>query len=336
MRVALVYDLRDDYRAMGYGEEEIAEFDSIETIDAIDSTLQYLGFRSERIGHMGALIPRLLEGSRWDMVFNITEGLYGIAREAQVPALLDAYRIPYTFSDTSVLALTMHKALCKRVVRDLGVPTPDFACVRSAADIESIDLPFPVFAKPLAEGTGKGVSAASVINDRQSLGTVVTGLLERFRQPVLVETYLPGREFTAGIVGTGKEARVIGVAEIILNHRAEAAVYSLSNKEFCEERVSYRLADDPEARMAAEFALAAWRGLECRDAGRIDLRSNADGVPGFMEVNPLAGLHPTHSDLPIIATLAGMDYAGLIRSIMDSTLQRIGTAAPSHLSRARA
>lgn len=336
MRVALVYDLRDDYRVMGYGEEEIAEFDSIETIDAIDSTLRDLGFRTERIGHLGALIPRLLDGSRWDMVFNITEGLYGIAREAQVPALLDAYRIPYTFSDTSVLALTMHKALCKRVVRDLGVPTPDFACVRSAADIESIDLPFPVFAKPLAEGTGKGVSAASVINDRQSLGTVVTELLERFRQPVLVETYLPGREFTAGIVGTGDEARVIGVAEIILNSKAEAAVYSLSNKELCEERVSYRLADDPEARMAAEFALAAWRGLECRDAGRIDLRSNADGVPGFMEVNPLAGLHPTHSDLPIIATLAGMDYAGLIRSIMDSALLRLDTAAPSHLSRARA
>lgn len=336
MRVALVYDLRDDYRVMGYGEEEIAEFDSIETIDAIDSTLRVLGFRTERIGHLGALIPRLLDGSRWDMVFNITEGLYGIAREAQVPALLDAYRIPYTFSDTSVLALTMHKALCKRVVRDLGVPTPDFACVRSAADIESIDLPFPVFAKPLAEGTGKGVSAASVINDCQSLGTVVSELLERFRQPVLVETYLPGREFTAGIVGTGDEARVIGVAEIILNSKAEAAVYSLSNKELCEERVSYRLADDPEARMAAEFALAAWRGLECRDAGRIDLRSNADGVPGFMEVNPLAGLHPTHSDLPIIATLAGMDYAGLIRSIMDSALLRLGTAASSHISRARA
>jgi D-alanine-D-alanine ligase len=336
VRVALVYDLRDDYRVMGYGEEEIAEFDSIETIDAIDSTLRDLGFRTERIGHLGALIPRLLDGSRWDMVFNITEGLYGIAREAQVPALLDAYRIPYTFSDTSVLALTMHKALCKRVVRDLGIPTPDFGCIRSAADIDSIDLPFPVFAKPLAEGTGKGVSAASVINDRKSLGTVVTELLERFRQPVLVETYLPGREFTAGIVGTGDEARVIGVAEIILNSKAEAAVYSLSNKELCEERVSYRLVDDPEARMAAEFALAAWRGLECRDAGRIDLRSNADGVPGFMEVNPLAGLHPTHSDLPIIATLAGMDYAGLIRSIMDSALLRLGTAAPSHLSRARA
>ncbi|HSV97164.1 MAG TPA: D-alanine--D-alanine ligase [Spirochaetota bacterium] len=336
MRIALAYDLRDDYRAMGYGEEEVAEFDSIETIDAIDSALRELGFRTERIGHLGALIPRLLDGSRWDMVFNVTEGLYGIAREAQVPALLDAYRIPYTFSDTSVLALTMHKALCKRVVRDLGIPTPDFVSIASPREIDSIDLPLPLFAKPLAEGTGKGVSAASVITDRHALREVVTGLLARHRQPVLVETYLPGREFTAGIVGTGEEARVIGVAEIILNHNAEAAVYSLSNKELCEERVSYRLADDPEACMAAEFALAAWRGLECRDAGRIDLRSNADGVPGFMEVNPLAGLHPTHSDLPIIATLAGMDYNELIRSIMDSALLRLGPAAPSHINRARA
>ncbi len=336
MRVALAYDLRDDYRAMGYGEEDVAEFDSIETIDAIDSALLELGFETDRIGHLGALIPRLLDGSRWDIVFNVTEGLYGIAREAQVPAILDAYQIPYTFSDTSVLALTMHKALCKRVVRDLGVPTPDFTSISSPREIDSIDLPFPLFAKPLAEGTGKGVCAASVIADRDALRDVVTMLLARYRQPVLIETYLPGREFTAGIVGTGENARVIGVAEIILNDNAEAAVYSLSNKELCEERVSYRLAEDPEARMAAEFALSAWRGLECRDAGRIDLRSGADGVPGFMEVNPLAGLHPTHSDLPIIATLAGIDYIELIRSIMDSALARIPDADRSHFRRTRA
>ncbi len=333
MRVALAYDLRDDYRAMGYGEEEVAEFDSIETIDAIDTALCGLGFSTERIGHLGSLLPRLIEGARWDIVFNIAEGLYGTAREAQVPALLDAYRIPYTFSDASVLALSMHKALCKRVVRDLGIPTPDFATIASVHEIDSIDLPFPLFAKPLAEGTGKGVCAASVIADRGELRSVVTGLLARYRQSVLVETYLPGREFTAGILGTGADARVIGVAEIILGRDAEASVYSLANKELCEERVHYRLADDDEARQAAEYALAAWRGLECRDAGRIDLRSNADGVPGFMEVNPLAGLHPTHSDLPIIATLAGMSYNELIRSIMDSTLARLGEAGPSHFSR---
>lgn len=336
MRAALAYDLRDDYRAMGYGEEEVAEFDSIETIEAIDSALRRLGYATERIGHLGAILPRLLSGERWDIVFNITEGLYGIAREAQVPALLDAYRIPYTFSDTSVLALTMHKALCKRVVRDLGVPTPDFVCVHSPEEIESIDLPFPLFVKPLAEGTGKGVSAASVIRDRESLEAVVRGLLERYRQPVLVETYLPGREFTAGIVGTGAEARVIGVAEIILNRNAEESVYSLANKELCEERVTYRLADDHEALCAADYALAAWRGLECRDAGRIDLRSNGEGRPEFMEVNPLAGLHPTHSDLPIIATLAGIEYDELIRSIMDSALARLGEMKGARTGRPRA
>ncbi|HNU90539.1 MAG TPA: D-alanine--D-alanine ligase [Spirochaetota bacterium] len=323
MRVALAYDLRDDYRAMGYGEEEVAEFDSVETIEAIEASLSRLGYSTERIGSLPAILPRLLSGERWDIVFNITEGLYGIAREAQVPAILDAYRLPYTFSDASVLALTMHKALCKRVVRDLGLPTPDFVCIHSPEETASIDLSFPLFVKPLAEGTGKGVSAASVTRDRESLETAVCGLLERYRQPVLVERYLPGREFTVGIVGTGAGARVIGVAEIILNPGAEEAVYSLANKELCEERVSYKLVLDPEALMAADCALAAWRGLECRDAGRIDLRSDAEGRPGFIEVNPLAGLHPTHSDLPIIATLAGMEYDGLIETIMNSALARL-------------
>jgi D-alanine-D-alanine ligase len=236
--------------------------------------------------------------------------------------LLDAFDIPYTFSDPMVLALTLHKGMAKRVVRDLGVPTPDFAVVERASDLASIALPFPLFAKPVAEGTGKGVTAASKMSSEEELLRVVPELLERFRQPVLVETFLPGREFTVGIVGTGPEAEALGAMEVFLKPEAEAEVYSYVNKERCEELVEYRLARDDAADQAMAVALAAWRGLGCRDAGRVDLRADAQGVPQFLEVNPLAGLHPQHSDLPILCTLLGMAYEDLLGRIVRSAAAR--------------
>ncbi len=323
MNIGITYDLRDDYLAEGYGEEETAEFDHPKTIAAIEETLIALGYTTDRIGHIRALAKRLVAGERWDLVFNIAEGLRGFGREAQVPALLDAYDIPYTFSDPLVLALTLHKGMTKRVIRDLGIPTPAFALVESPAEIAGIRLPFPLFAKPVAEGTGKGVTAASKIADPAELEQVCLTLLSVFRQPVLVETFLPGREFTVGIIGTGAEAIAPGVMEVHFLETAEREVYSYLNKEECDERISYRLAHDPLARLAERTALAAWRGLGCRDGGRIDLRTDAAGIPQFMEVNPLAGLRPGHSDLPILCELAGMPYRELIAGIMHSALERI-------------
>jgi D-alanine-D-alanine ligase len=258
------------------------------------------------------------------MVFNIAEGLHGFGREAQIPALLEAYLIPYTFSDSLVLSLTLHKGMTKDVVRALGIPTPDFAVVKTPEDLPHVRLPFPLFAKPVAEGTGKGINDASKISSPEALEAVCRLLLEKFDQPVIVETYLPGREFTVGIVGTGPEAKVLGVAEVLLKENAEQNAYSYVNKERYAELVEYRLVDDPAARQAAEIALAAWRGLGCRDGGRVDLRADAAGKPCFIEVNPLAGLHPRHSDLPIICTLQGISYHQLIGFIMDSAWRRQG------------
>jgi D-alanine-D-alanine ligase len=162
------------------------------------------------------------------------------------------------------------------------------------------------------------------VSEPAGLRESVTRLLETYRQPVLVETFLPGREFTVGVIGTGTRARPVGVAEVVLLPSAESGVYSYVNKERCEELVEYRLVDDSRAREAADVALAAWRGLGCRDGGRVDLRADAAGRPSFLEVNPLAGLHPEHSDLPIICNLAGIPYRDLLSGIMDSALGRIG------------
>lgn len=323
MIIGMTYDLRQDYIAAGYGHEETAEFDKPDTIEGIEKALQGLGHETRRIGHIKSLVGRLAAGERWDMVFNICEGMFGTGREAQVPALLDAYEIPYTFSGPLVLALTLDKGMTKTLVRSFGVPTPDFAVVANAADIAAVDLPLPLFAKPLAEGTGKGIDARSKIDSRGQLAAVCLGLLDRFKQPVLVETYLPGREFTVGITGSGAEAEAIGVMEVMLNAGAEAHAYSYINKEQYEEKVRYALAADADAAACAAVALRAWRGLGCLDGGRVDVKMDGDGAVNFIEVNPLAGLNPSHSDLPIICRLQGIPFTELIARIMASASRRL-------------
>jgi len=322
IRVGLTYDLREHYLAQGYGLEETAEFDRPDTIDAIEGALRRQGFETERIGNLRQLTGRLAAGAAWDLVFNIAEGLRGVGREAQVPALLDGFEIPYTFSDPTIMGLALHKGLTKSVIRDHGLPTAPFVVVESPADVAGVELPFPLFAKPVAEGTGKGVTPASRVTSRAGLRRVCRQLLDRYRQPVLVEAFLPGREFTVGLLGTGREAAVVAVLEVRLNERAEAGVYGYVNKEDCESRVEYLLADDAEAGAAAQLALAAWRALGCRDGGRVDLRSDGAGRPHFLEVNPLAGLHPEHSDLPIMCRQAGVSYDELIGRIVHSALRR--------------
>ena len=321
--IGLTYDLRDEYLAMGFTEEETAEFDREGTIVAIETTLESLGYRTDRIGHIWNLVRRLERGDRWDMVFNIAEGLYGAGREAQVPALLDAYRIPYVFSGPLILALTLDKAMTKVIVKDAGIATPEHRVVYHPRDIAKIDLPCPLFVKPLAEGTGKGIDPRSVIRDQEQLYEVCRLLLSRYNQPVLVETHLGGREFTAGIVGTGDRARCVGVIEIILKDNAEEGVYSYVNKEECEERIIYSLTDPAAVEVCADMALKVWKTLRCEDAGRVDIRFDEDGKAYFLEVNPLAGLHPEHSDLPILAKLHGTGYRELMKMIMDSAVLKL-------------
>lgn len=323
MIIGITYDLRDEYLQMGYTEEETGEFDRVDTIEAIETTLHSLGYETNRIGHVRNLVSRLSHGDRWDLVFNIAEGLFGSGREAQVPALLDAYQIPYVFSGPLVLALTLDKAWTKVIVREAGVPTPDFSIVEKPEDIQKIDLPFPLFAKPLAEGTGLGINSDSVIHDPAHLEKRCNYLLKKYHQPVLVERFLNGREFTAGIVGTGDDARCIGVIEIILKPNAEENVYSFVNKEECEERVIYALTDAAAVKVCTPLAMKAWRAVRGEDAGRVDIRFDDKGKPHFLEINPLSGIHPEHSDLPILAKLHGIEYRELMEMIMNSAVQKV-------------
>ena len=213
--------------------------------------------------------------------------------------------------------------MTKLLVREIEVPTPEFAVVKSLEDLNNVNIPFPLFAKPLAEGTSKGISGNSVIYSKEQLEESVKYLLAEYSQPVLVEKFLPGREFTVGILGTGEDAHCPAVMEIILNDNAEKDVYSLNNKEYCEELVTYKLADDEQAKKCKEYALKIWRELGFRDGGRMDFRLDENGEPNFIEVNPLAGLNPVHSDLPIMCNLKGISFQQIIEEIVNSALKRI-------------
>ncbi len=324
MKVGITYDLRDDYLKEGYSYEETAEFDRADTIDAIDEALTALGHTTDRIGNVKQLVSRLCAGHKWDLVFNIAEGMHGVGREALVPALLDAYRIPYTFSDPFVLALTLHKGMTKSVIREAGLLTADFALVGSVDEADAVRLPYPLFAKPVAEGTGKGISNISRISSPEELRSICERLLEEFRQPVLVETYLPGREFTAGVVGTGREAQVIGIMEVLFRDKQDGEmIYSYHTKANYEEMIVYSVPEQEVIHSCSELALASWKVLGCRDGGRVDIRMDAQGLPNFIEVNPLAGLNPVHSDLPILCRLNGISFQNLVERILLSTLKRI-------------
>lgn len=325
MIIGFTYDRIDDYLAMGYTKEQAAEFDSDRTIDALEKAIRDNGHTVERIGHVKNLVNALAEGKRWDLVFNITEGLHGIGRESQVPCLLDAYQIPYTFSGPEVMANTMDKSVAKLIAHKAGVPTPDFAIIRSLSDIDSVSMGFPMFAKPIAEGTSKGVSERSYIPDAKTLKDTCAFLLKEFNQSVLVESFLPGREFTVAIRGSGADAQAMGVAEITLKDGAEKHAYTYNNKVNCMQNTT--LVDDKESREAADVALRAWRALNCVDAGRVDIRQDAKGRACFIEANPLAGLSPGYSELPLITEAAGIAYNDLIGGIIDGAAKRYGIGA---------
>lgn len=333
MRIGFTYDAKADYLALGYSAEQTAEFDSEDTIASIALSLHKLGFTVDRIGHVQHLVSRLAAGERWELVFNIAEGTQGLAREATIPALLDAYRIPYVFSDAVTMATTLDKSIAKKLVAAAGIPTAAYAVIHAEEDLAHVHLPFPLFVKPLAEGSGKGVFAESFVDSPEALRRSTSTLLARFQQPVLAETFLSGREFTVGLLGSGDSAGIIGVVEVNFKQGVNEQFNSFQNKQLDMEE--YVLVEDSEAEAAAQTALAAWRVLGGRDAGRIDLRSDAKGVPHFLEVNPLAGLTAGYSELPILAEKAGLNFDMLIEGIMRSAMNRYQLPWPQkrHLRR---
>jgi len=300
--------------------DETVEFDKQETVDALSDSLKFMGHETELIGNAFQLIEALAEGRKWDMVFNIAEGLFGDGRESVVPAILDQYRIPYVFSGPVIMGLSLNKHLAKLVVAAAGVPVSPGFLVTDKRDLENLKLEYPLFVKPVSEGTGKGITDKSLVNSFSELKPMVEWILREFNQPALVEEYLPGREFTIGIVGHGDQTVAIGGMEVITTDNLP---YSVHVKENYHDYCRYiPLSEDIEEECKA-VAVKAWRALNAVDGGRVDVKADRNGRICFIEANPLAGLNPVHSDLPILARMYNIDYQKLLEMIMSSAIKRI-------------
>lgn len=322
MKIGIAYDLRTWYLEQGFGMEETAEFDKESTIEGIEKVIASLGFETERIGNIYQIVERLGKGERWDLVFNITESLYGDGRESAVPALLDQYKIPYTFSGPVTLGIALNKYYSRLIAKEAGVKVAPGTIIYDGDEIDAKtqSLVFPLFLKPVAEGTGKGITAQSKVSNTNELKSICGEMLNNYHQPVLIEEYLPGREFTVGIVGNGASAHCVGAMEIICKDNLP---YCNEVKENFEQYVEYRLIPENDlAEKCYATAKNAWIAINGVDAGRIDLRIDRNGEVCFIEANPLAGLNPVISDLPILCRLNGVSYEQLIGEIIDSAIKR--------------
>jgi D-alanine-D-alanine ligase len=329
MKVGLTYDLRDEYPpCVNAPPDYYAEFDTEENINYLATAIESCGHQVRRIGNVYRLVRFVAEGGSVDIVFNMAEGLWGRSREAQIPAILEAHRIPYTGSDPLTLALCLDKAMTKRLWQNAGLPTPDFCVVSDMAELDEAreDLPsFPLFVKPVHEGASKGIGVESIVESDRELRARVEQLLTWYQQPVLIEEFLPGREFTIGILGNGRKARVLGIGEIILSSLDR--VYGFVQKEEWEARVPRKLIpveSPPLKNELSELALRAYHAVGCRDLGRLEIRLDKKGSPQLLEINPIVGLHPTHSSLSNIATQAGLSYEELIGEILEHAINRWG------------
>jgi D-alanine-D-alanine ligase len=320
-RIGLTFNLK---RLDAAEDDAEAEFDSPKTIAGLRAALEELGHDVVELEALPDL-PERLAAARVDLVFNIAEGSGGRNRESLVPALCELRGIPHTGSDAATLAMSLDKAVAKRLLRDAGVATPGFVLMRMGDEELPRDLRFPLIAKPNTEGTSKGLDAESVVEDEQALRALVRRLVERYRQPAIVEEYVAGREVTVGLLGW-PEPRMLAPMEVVLleagvKHRVYHYRLKLDFSEHARFECPARLAAGELSRIEAA-ARAAFEALGCLDVARIDFRLGADGVPQVIEVNPLPGLSQGFSDLCLIAEGSGLGYRDLIAGILEGAVDR--------------
>lgn len=325
-------------------DDQYAEWDDAETIDAVEHALSALG----EVVRLEATMdfPERLREAHPDIVFNMVEGLGGANREALVPAICEFYEIPYSGSDPFTLALCLDKARTKEVLSYHGIPTAAFQVVHHVDDLAGgltrlRRLRFPLFAKPLHEGSSKGITERNLCRTPAELDAQVRFLLDRYTQPVLVEEFLPGDEFTCAVLGNGGNAQVLPIVGIDFGALPPGAlpIYGFEAKWLwdrpenpldifaCPAPIGDALRSEIE-----RVALSAYRVLDCRDWSRVDVRLDAEGVPCVVEVNPLPGILPDPADnscFPKAARAAGMSYDELIQTCLMLAAQRQGVALRS-------
>ena len=321
MKIGLTFDLRpEDGRTYVCGNDHGVEWDKMSTIRHLEAAITGLGHKTVLIGNIHHVLSDIETINVLDLVFNICEGVGAMSREGQVPAILDALGMPYTFADPLTMCMCLHKMITKRMLMQWGISTPTAVLAGSVEELNELHLPrFPIIVKPAHEGTSIGIDSGAVVYNQKELAARVDFILTTYRQCALIEEFITGKEITVGILGTGLDARVMGSAVINVKNTG-LAVYGVYEKESCEELVTYEVTTPGEE--VADLALNAYRIMGCRDAGRVDLITCNKGHPTVLEVNPLPGLHPSHSDLPIIAKGVGLGYDQMIENILLSASKR--------------
>lgn len=325
LKVGIAYNLK---KGVPSGAEDMeAEYDSFDTIHAIQNVLDGAGYGAALL-EADADFTEKVKMAGVDIVFNIAEGTNGRGREAQVPAILNFLGIPFAGSDETTLGLALDKAMTKRYLSSFGVKTP--ACQVAKSPDFQLDpaLRFPLIVKPNSEGSGKGIGELAIARNAEQLAAVLQKNFRLYGEPMLVEEYIAGREFTVGLLETESGLSAFEPMEIRWLHAgADDAIYSYRVKTNYQKYVEYQCPAHLENSAAVamkETAAQVFQALECRDFSRIDFRLSEDGVPYFIEINPLPGLAPGYSDYPMLAQFCGMDYKTLILNVLHSALRRYG------------
>jgi D-alanine-D-alanine ligase len=334
MRIGLSYDLKSTVPLdEASPEDALEEYDSRETVEIIAAALEAAGHSVVMLGGGREFLENIL-WEKVDIVFNIAEGRGNSrSRESQVPSVLEMLGIPYTGSDSQCLTVCLDKPLAKKLVTAEGVSTPRWQVITDEEDLGQIpweQFPFPAIIKPAHEGSSKGIRLTSVVDGVSRAQEEVIRLLDSYRQPVMVEEFIAGDEVTVGIIGNSPP-RVVGMMRIIPRRRERHFVYSLEVKRDYLNLVDYecppQLGDEVQERISRS-SLKVFGVLGCRDFARIDFRVSPEGVPYFLEINPLPGLG-TYSDLVIMTGKLGWTHKGLINAVLDAALKRYSPCVPA-------
>jgi len=327
MKIGLSYDLKEEVGLEQAGAEDaLEEYDYPHTIELIAAALEGGGNPVVRLGGGREFLSNVLR-ENVDIVFNIAEGRGTYrSREAQAPSVLEMLNIPYTGSDPQCLAICLDKPLTKEIVADAGVLTPNWRVIIDNKGLNEIswdEFSFPAIIKPAYEGSSKGIRLGSLVHSPKQVVEVVAELLGRYRQPVMVEEFIAGDEVTVGIIGN-LPPKVLGIMRVIPNKKEDYFVYSVEVKRDWKTLVDYecpaRLEKNTQGKII-QSSLHAFRVLGCRDFARLDFRVNSEGIPYFIEINPLPGLGD-YSDLVIMAIKLGWSYEALIGAILSAARER--------------
>jgi D-alanine-D-alanine ligase len=324
MKVGLTYDLKTDYLPKaGDPPDANAEFDHPDTIKVIAQAIESNGFSVKKIGNVSSLMGNF-DKLNVDIVFNISEGLIGRNRESQVPMLLEMAGVPFVGADALSLGISLDKLMAKKIFMAEGIPTPKCMVVETIAELRRLDhVKFPLFVKPRFEGSSKGLSEASRVENKEDLKKQVEHIVNTYKQPALIEEFIRGEEFTVAIVGNDPpEALPIVQIKIDGELKLNDKFYTFGHiKDDALEYVCPAPITKALEKKIVDLALKTYRAIECRDFGRVDIRVDEKGNPYVLEINPLPSLS-TADVFMVIAKVLGISYEAMIGKILKAAIQR--------------